>query len=50
MKLKTCPSCGSTDITLDNAWGVTGNRHKCKTCGYTGDIIIEQDVEKKFKK
>lgn len=50
MKLKTCPQCGSTDISIDRMMGVTGVRYKCNTCGYSGDVIIEQDVEKKFKK
>ena len=50
MKLKTCPQCGSTDVTLDRLMGLTGNRYKCRTCGYTGDVIVEQDVEKKFER
>lgn len=50
MKLKTCPACGSTDITSDRTTGITGNRYKCNTCGYTGELIIEQDVDKSFKK
>jgi len=50
MILKTCPQCGSTDISLDRMMGVTGNRYRCNTCGYSGDIILEQEVEKKTKK
>mgnify|MGYP001570928233 FL=1 len=50
MKLKTCPQCGSADITLDRLMGITGAKYKCNTCGYSGDIIVEQDIEKKFKK
>ncbi len=50
MKLKTCPRCGSTDIQLDRLMGITGNRYKCNTCGYSGDIIAEQDIDKKFKR
>lgn len=51
MKLRTCPACGSTDITADfSMGGLLLNRYKCKTCGYAGDIIIEQDVDKSFKK
>lgn len=50
MKLRTCPNCGSTDIALDRMMGITGMRYKCNTCGYTGDIIAEQDVEKRFRK
>ena len=50
MKLRTCPSCGSTDIQLDRLMGITGSRYKCNTCGYSGDIIAERDVEKTFKK
>ena len=50
MKLRTCPQCGSTSIALDRLMGITGSRYKCNTCGYTGDVIVEQDVEKRFKK
>lgn len=50
MKLRTCPQCGSTDIILDRLMGITGNRYKCNTCGYTGDIIVESDVDRKLKK
>ena len=50
MKLRRCPNCGSTDIEMDRLMGITGNRYKCNTCGYTGDIIIEEDIEKNFKK
>ncbi|MBI2664088.1 hypothetical protein HYX10_01960 [Candidatus Woesearchaeota archaeon] len=50
MKIKTCPRCGSTDVGMDRTLGITGNRYKCKKCGYAGDIILEQDVEKTFKK
>lgn len=48
MKLKTCPKCGSADIGIDGSMGITGSRYKCDQCGYTGDIIIESDVEKDF--
>ena len=50
MKLRTCPNCGSSDITLDRLMGITGTRYRCNTCGYTGDVIVEQDVDKKFKR
>ena len=50
MKIKTCPACGSTNIGMDRTTGITGQKYKCNTCGYIGDIIIEQDVERKFKK
>lgn len=50
MKLRTCPNCGSTDIGPDRLMGITGMRYKCNNCGYSGDVIVEQDVEKKFKK
>ncbi|MBI2137161.1 hypothetical protein HYU12_01435 [Candidatus Woesearchaeota archaeon] len=49
MKLKTCPNCGSAEITSDRLMGIAGNRYKCNRCGYAGEIIIEQDVEKEFK-
>ena len=47
MKLKTCPKCGSTDISSNY---VLKPRYKCNTCDYEGDIIVERDVEKQFKK
>ena len=50
MRLKTCPQCGSTDIILDRLMGITGSRYKCNTCGYTGDVIVEQYIEKRFRK
>ncbi len=50
IKLKTCPDCNSTDITIDKLMGITGNRYKCSTCGYAGDVIVESDVEKMFRK
>ncbi len=48
MKIRTCPKCGSTDIILDRLMGLTGTKYKCNTCGYSGDVIVEQDVEKDF--
>ena len=42
MKIKICPKCKSTDITLDTA-GHTG-KYKCKKCGYIGPLIIEKDI------
>lgn len=50
MKIRTCPKCGSTDIGMDRLMGITGTKYKCNSCGYSGEIIIEQDVEKQFKK
>ncbi len=50
MKLRTCPQCGSTNIALDKLMGITGTRYKCETCGYAGDIIAEQDIDKNIKK
>ena len=50
MKLRTCPQCGSTDIILDRLMGITGSMYKCNTCGYSGDVIVEQDVERRSKK
>lgn len=50
MILRTCPECGSTNITTDTSIGIPTNRYKCKTCGYAGDVILEQEVEKKAKK
>jgi len=50
MKIKTCPKCGSTDIGMDRLGGITGNRYQCNRCEYSGDLIIEQDIDKDFKK
>ncbi len=49
MILRTCPQCGSADITIDRLMGITGSRYKCNTCGYAGDIIVEREVEKKAR-
>ena len=39
---KSCPACGSDDITL---WmgAKLGMIYKCKKCGYTGPVVIEED-------
>ena len=50
MRLKTCPQCGSTDIKPDRIPGLVGIGYACKTCGYAGDVIVEQDVDRRFKK
>ncbi len=50
MKIRTCPNCGSTDVEIDRTMGITGAKYRCGSCGYSGDIIIEQDVEKTFRK
>ncbi len=49
MKLKTCPQCGSKNITLYMGTQL-GVQYQCKTCGYVGALVVESDVEKKFKK
>ena len=49
MKIKACPACGSTDITFDRTAGITGNKWKCRTCDYVGDIILETDIDKQAK-
>ena len=41
MKIKKCPICDSTNIILD-VGGITG-KYKCKDCGYTGVLVIEED-------
>lgn len=43
MKIKMCPKCRSSNITLDNA-GQTG-KYICKKCGYCGVLIVEKDVK-----
>lgn len=42
--VKRCPECGSTNITL---WVgmVIGNFYFCKSCGYRGALILEEDIE-----
>ena len=39
---KTCPACGSSEIDL---WmgSSLGMIYKCRKCGYTGPVIIEED-------
>lgn len=49
MKIKTCPQCGSMNIHLYMG-GALGVQYKCKTCGYIGPLIVERDIEKRFKK
>jgi len=41
MKIKKCPRCRSTNITLDMG-GQTG-KYICKKCGYTGVLVIEEE-------
>jgi hypothetical protein len=46
MKL-VCPECESSDITylrtttVDDAYDATGQRYKCRDCGYEGSIAVE---------
>lgn len=47
MKLSTCPQCGSKNIKMNVLIGVL---YKCETCGYVGNFVVEQDVDRKFKK
>jgi len=39
--VKKCPSCGSTNITL-NVGGELG-KYECKDCSYVGPLIIEEE-------
>ena len=41
MAVKRCPSCRSTDVTLDTG-GHTG-KWMCKRCGYRGALVIEEE-------
>ncbi len=50
VKIRTCPRCGSRNIELDDTMGISGVKYKCRTCGYVGDIIVEQDIDKNVKK
>jgi predicted RNA-binding Zn-ribbon protein involved in translation (DUF1610 family) len=42
--VKTCPVCGSADITL---WigASAGVFYSCKKCGYHGPLVVEEDVK-----
>lgn len=40
---KTCPSCGSDSITLWMA-AKLGVQYMCKSCGYHGPLIVEEDT------
>jgi transcription initiation factor TFIIIB Brf1 subunit/transcription initiation factor TFIIB len=41
MRIRTCPKCGSREITLDTG-GQTG-KWLCKKCGYLGALVIEEE-------
>lgn len=46
LKIKKCPACKSTNITL--YMGGHFGTYLCKKCGYTGPLILEERA--KFKK
>lgn len=46
IKMKICPACKSTNITL--YMGGHFGTYLCKECNYTGPLILEE--KKKFKK
>jgi len=44
IKVKICPVCHSTDISLYMG-GELGILYKCKKCKYIGPLIIEKELE-----
>lgn len=45
MKIKICPKCKSDKIVF-HAAAHTG-MYQCQKCGYTGPIVLEQDIDEK---
>jgi predicted RNA-binding Zn-ribbon protein involved in translation (DUF1610 family) len=45
-KVKICPVCKTKNITL---WmgAKLGILYYCKSCGYVGPLVVEEDVEEK---
>ncbi len=43
VKVLQCPQCGSADIHYE-AGLITGQKYRCKKCGYVGAFVIEKDV------
>jgi len=43
MKIKYCPKCKSSNVTLDA--GFITAIYVCKDCGYKGKLVIEKEVE-----
>jgi tRNA(Ile2) C34 agmatinyltransferase TiaS len=43
-RVHVCPKCGSTEIYYI-AGMVTGQKYRCKRCGYIGSLIIETDED-----
>jgi transposase-like protein len=43
-----CPVCGSRDIYLP-VGGVMGELYRCKHCGYSGSLVIEEDDTREEK-
>ncbi|MCI4322468.1 MAG: hypothetical protein L3K03_00340 [Thermoplasmata archaeon] len=41
--IKICPSCQSTQIS-PILGGILGPRYVCEACGYSGALILEQDL------
>ena len=41
LKMKKCPRCESTNLVL-HIGGMSG-MYKCKKCGYTGSLVVEED-------
>ncbi len=43
VKVLQCPQCGSADIYYE-AGMITGQKYRCKKCGYIGAFVIEKDA------
>lgn len=39
-----CPDCGSSDVEYE-AGLITGQKYRCKRCGYLGPFVVERDLE-----
>ena len=42
--MKRCPSCKSSDVTLQIGFEI-GN-YQCKNCGYVGSLILDDSKSK----
>ena len=45
--MKRCPSCKSSDVTLQIGFEI-GN-YQCKSCGYVGRLILDYGKSKRKK-
>jgi len=46
VRLKTCPKCGSTDVSVQTYTGyITQPMYVCNSCGFQNTIFLEIDSE-----